>query len=42
MKKKFEDAFRGLYEAVLDPAVFLQLVLGAMVVIAGFVLKPCP
>ncbi|MBR3312264.1 MAG: diacylglycerol kinase family protein [Solobacterium sp.] len=39
MKKKFEDAFRGLYEAFMDPSVFLQAVLGIMAVIAGFILK---
>ena len=38
-KKKFEDAFRGLYEAFMDPSVFLQAVLGIMAVIAGFILK---
>jgi len=38
MKKKFGPAFNGLKEGFMHEAVRLQMILGAVAVIAGFVL----
>ena len=39
MKEKFQPAFQGLKDALADTGVRIQLILAAMALCAGFVLK---